>query len=200
MSAPALRFILASLFLFFCQWSDAVAQADTTVVLADTVAPKSKVRMSFGQPHRPKRAVWMSAALPGLGQVYNKRWWKLPIIYGGFAGLVYGIVSSDMQRTEYRDAYLKRVDNDPATVDPYETRYSDANMKELISYYQRNRDLCIIFTVALYGLNIIDATVDGHLFSFDVSEDLSMSARPMLMQPLNAATPLGGVGIVFTLR
>lgn len=114
--------------------------------------------------------------------------------------MVYGIVSNDMQRTEYRNAYLMRVDDDPTTIDPYTSRYSDSNMKELISYYQRNRDLCIIFAVALYGLNIIDATVDGHLFSFDVSEDLSMSARPMLMQPLNAATPSGGVGLVFTLK
>lgn len=156
--------------------------------------------MSFGRPHKPKKAIWMSAALPGLGQVYNKRWWKVPIIYGGLAGLVYGITWNDLQRSEYRNAYLLRVDDDPNTSDPYAGRYSDANMKELISYYQRNRDLCIIFTVVLYGLNIIDATVDGHLFSFDVSENLTMSARPMLMQPMNALTPSGGVGIMLTLR
>ncbi|MFT6209893.1 MAG: hypothetical protein ACJAYA_000537 [Bacteroidia bacterium] len=148
---------------------------DTVVrpLAADTAIVKKK-------KHSPFKATVMSAALPGLGQVYNGKWWKVPIIYGGFGGLIYSSVFNDLQCRTYKEAYLIRIDDDPATIDQFEGQFTDANLLELVSRFQRNRDLSLIFTGVLYALNIIDATVDGHLKDFDVSDDLSLKIRPTI--------------------
>ena len=122
----------------------------------------------------------MSTALPGLGQVYNGKWWKVPIIYGAFGGLIYSAVWNHGKCATYRDAYLIRIDDDPTTTDQFEGRYSDANLRELVDFYQRNRDLSLVFTGVIYALNIIDAGVDAHLKDFDVSDDLTLKVRPTL--------------------
>lgn len=161
----------------------AVAQdvpADTVVVEADTTETIVKEK----KKHSPFKASIMSTALPGLGQIYNGKWWKVPIIYGGFGGLIYSSVINDVRRREFLNAYIARVDDDPNTVDTqFEGQYSDANLRELSEFYQRNRDLSIIFTGVLYALNIIDASVDAHLKDFDVSDDLTLKVRPS-MQPM----------------
>lgn len=146
----------------------------TNVKTDTTIVQKKK--------HSPFKATIMSAALPGLGQIYNGKWWKVPIIYGGFGGLIYSSVFNDLKCRTYKEAYLVRIDDDPATTDEFEGRYSDANLRELVDFYQRNRDLSLIFTGVLYALNIIDATVDAHLKDFDVSDDLSLKVRPTMHQ------------------
>ena len=110
----------------------------------------------------------MSALFPGLGQAYNKKYWKMPVIYAGFGGLGYAIGTTHTKYIIYRDAYIKRVDGDSTTIDDFQL-YSSDNLFTLQDYYRRNRDLFIIGTAALYVLNIIDASVDAHLFSFNVS-------------------------------
>lgn len=142
----------------------------------------------------------MSAALPGLGQVYNGRWWKVPIIYGGFAGLTYMAVSNNENMLRYKNAYLLRVDDDPDTVDEFSGIYSDANLQQLKTAHQRNRDLSFILMGILYVLNIVDANVDGHLKDFDVSEDLSLRLRPTLQPAGPNHLPAAGVALTFTLR
>lgn len=140
----------------------------------------------------------MSAALPGLGQVYNGKWWKVPIIYGAFGGLIYSAVFNDMRCRTYKQAYLIRIDDDPNTTDQFVGKYSDANLRQLVDKYQRNRDLSLIFTGAFYALNIIDAAVDAHLKNFDVSDDLSFKVRPSFQQvgPNGMPTPV----LALTLR
>lgn len=159
-------------------------------VISDSITVQSDATESVEEeqkPHSPVRATIMSAALPGLGQVYNGKWWKVPIIYGGFGGLIYSSVINDIRRREFLNAYLARVDDDPNTVDDqFEGQYSDGNLRELADFYQRNRDLSIIFTGVLYALNIIDASVDAHLKDFDVSDDLTMKVRPSV-QPMGPA-------------
>jgi hypothetical protein len=125
----------------------------------------------------PKKAAVMSACLPGLGQVYNRKWWKVPVIYAGFGGLTYGFIWNQNYVKDYRDALRSRYDDDPTTVDGF-TRYSDDDLVTLKNYYQRYRDLYIIGAAALYTLQIVDATVDAHLATFDVSDDLSMKFSP----------------------
>ena len=121
----------------------------------------------------------MSAILPGLGQAYNKKYWKMPVIYAGFIGLGYAVSANHVKYKAYRDAYVARVDSDPNTVDTkYMNLYTDGNLITLQDYYHRYRDLAIIGCAALYVLNIIDASVDAHLFNFDVSDDLSMRIVP----------------------
>lgn len=177
--------------LSHCVFAQKKAKQDTLVV-ADTTSIVQKKK------HSPFKATIMSTALPGLGQIYNGKWWKVPIIYGGFGGLIYSSVFNDLKRQTYKEAYLRRIDDDPNTVDEFEGVYSDANLRELVSFYQRNRDLSLIFTGVLYALNIIDASVDAHLKDFDVSDDLTLKVRPTA-QPMGPAM-MPAPAIALTLR
>lgn len=130
--------------------------------------------------HSPKKAAIMSAILPGLGQVYNKQYWKPIVIYGGAAGLIYMFNQNQKNFTNYRDAYIARTDNDAGTIDQYVGEYSDNNLFTLQKFYRRYRDLAVIGGSLLYLLNIVDASVSAHLFTFDVSDDLSLNISPSL--------------------
>lgn len=165
---------------------------------ADSISTEPVVKEK--KKHSPFKATIMSTALPGLGQVYNGKWWKVPIIYGGFGGLIYSSVFNDLKFQTYKKAYLVRVDDDPSTTDEFEGVYSDANLRELVDFYQRNRDISLIFTGVLYALNIIDASVDAHLKDFDVSDDLSMKIRPT-MQPVGPSMmPTPALAVTFRLK
>jgi len=142
--------------------------------------------------HSPKKAVLYSALLPGLGQWYNRKYWKIPIIYAGFGTIGYFIAWNNGFYKTYKLAYSDLTDGDPNTnsyLDLDATKYYDLenptdynNFKTGLSkqseYYRRNRDLLIISMAGFYGLNIIDASVDAHLFDFDISEDLTMNWQP----------------------
>jgi len=140
---------------------------------ADTVVLKSS-------SHSPKKAAIMSALLPGLGQAYNKKYWKMPIIYAGFGGLGYVFVFNQKRFVMYRDAFKYRVDADAGTVDEYVGVYTDNDLVTLKNYYHRYRDVAVIGGLVLYMLNIVDAAVDAHLFTFDVSDNLSMNIAPYI--------------------
>lgn len=187
---PFLLITILSAGSAFAQKQDSipkVGQADSTVV-------KQKKK------HSPFKATIMSTALPGLGQVYNGKWWKVPIIYGAFGGLIYSSVFNDLKCRTYKEAYLVRIDDDPNTTDQFVGRYSDANLRELVDFYQRNRDLSLIFTGVVYALNIIDAAVDAHLKDFDVSDDLSLKVQPT-MQPVGPAMmPMPAVALTLRLK
>jgi hypothetical protein len=167
-----LRVILISILIIysvthsFSQVTDSTSY--TTTHKSDTLKKK----------HSPKKAALMSACLPGLGQVYNKKYWKVPVIYVGFAALGYAFYRSQTLYVNYRDAYKYRVDNDPTTIDNYMYVYSDNTLFEIQQHYHRNRDLSAIGLGLVYILNIVDASVDGHLFTFDVSDDLSFNIHP----------------------
>lgn len=128
--------------------------------------------------HSPKKATFLSLALPGLGQIYNKKYWKVPIIYAGLAGTIYFAIQEKNQFKELKEAYIKRVDNDPNTVDTKYRNYSDQNMLSKIDFHRRNRDLLFIASGIVYALNVVDAAVDAHLYYFDLSDNLSASIRP----------------------
>lgn len=147
--------------------------------------------------HSPRKATIFSAVLPGLGQAYNKKYWKIPIIYGAFGTLGYFIYDNNSNYKLYKNAYSSRTDDDPLTVDEFEGLYTTENLKVLREYYRRNLELTVIFTFAAYSLNIIDAAVDAHLFDFDVSQDLSLHIQPSITPPLLGHKP--GAGITFTL-
>lgn len=159
---------------------DSVALNTDTVIVKNDSVPTKKANPSEFKRHSVKKAVLYSALVPGWGQVYNKKWWKVPIIYAGFGGLGFAIGWNAKKWHTYSDAYRMRVDTFPETVDPYVGIYSDANLLTLKNYYRRNMDLSIIFTTVLYALNIIDAAVDAHLFEYDVSDDLTLRVQPQL--------------------
>lgn len=152
----------------------------------------------------PTRAVWLSALFPGLGQVYNRRYWKLPIVVGGFMGLGYATSWNNGQYQDYVGAYRDLMDSDPSTnsymdfFPPTVTESSlDKNwlqnvMKQRRDYYRRNRDLCIICLVAMYLVCMVDAYVDASLAHFDISPSLSMDVAPALIsQPATRQPALG---------
>lgn len=136
--------------------------------------------------HSVRKATVLSAILPGAGQVYNRKAWKVPIIYAGFAGLGYLFRQNQKNYTAFEDALLARYDNDPTTTDPYIDIYTEDNLRTLSDFYRRNRDLSFIGITLLYVLNIVDAHVDAHLFRFSTDDNLSVVCTPDLK-----ATPSG---------
>lgn len=122
--------------------------------------------------HSPKKATMLSSFLPGAGQYYNKKYWKIPIIYAGFGILGYSVSFNQFNYRYYKDELIRRQQG-LGGLNPDLERYSNSNLDELQSFYRRNRDLSYIGIALLYVVNVIDATVDAHLFEFDMSDDLS---------------------------
>ncbi|MDO5522729.1 MAG: DUF5683 domain-containing protein [Bacteroidia bacterium] len=144
------------------------------------------------EPFRPdpKKAVIYSAIFPGLGQIYNRKYWKLPILYGGFVGFAYAITWNNGHYQDYFIWQKTLIDDDPTTNEwhngiPYgqtpetvDKQWLAGIYKDRKDYFRYYRDLSIILTVAWYGLGIVDAYVDAQLFEFDVSPDLSLRVEP----------------------
>lgn len=169
----------------------AVIDAPAMASLPDSLKIESGAVRMFNPD--PTRAVWMSALFPGLGQAYNRRWWKLPIVAAGFMGLAYGTSWNNGMLADYTRAYADIMDNDPNTKSymdffPSTIREEDLDktwltniLKSRKDYYRRNRDLCIISMVGVYLLAMVDAYVDAQLAHFDISPDLSMDVAPALI-------------------
>lgn len=126
----------------------------------------------------PKKAALLSL-IPGAGQVYNKKYWKVPIIYTGLITSAYFINDNHHQYKAYKKAYLIRIDNDPNTTDEYVGQYSSNDLTVLKDFYRRNREISILCFVGVYILNIVDASVDAHLFDYDISENMSLNVSPL---------------------
>lgn len=151
------------------------------------------------QKHSPHKATIYSAILPGLGQAYNKKYWKIPIIYGGFGALAYMTRENTLEYRKFLEAYryVATDDGTPPPDNDYIDRYSEQQLLSGKNLYRRNVEIGYILGGVLYILNIIDATVDAHLFYYDISEDLSMKLEPaMLSNPL-AARPVSGLSMTF---
>jgi hypothetical protein len=130
--------------------------------------------------HSPKKAGWMSAALPGLGQGYNKKYWKIPIVYAGFAGSGFGIYYFYSRYKIYRDEYRNRLNEKTDLLNPDLASLGNDNINAVKQSYQRDMEIFIIVSVVWYFFNILDAVVDAHLMSFDVSDDLSVYVVPSI--------------------
>ena len=131
--------------------------------------------------HNPKIATFRSAVLPGWGQIYNKKYWKLPIVYGAL-GVTAGIFFYNLKTyKQLKQAVIYRSDNDPANdilvVEEYRN-LSTASLRSARSIYRQNIDYSVLAFIVLWGLNVVDATVDAHLKEFDVSDDISFKIKP----------------------
>lgn len=165
----------------------AVVVVDSTLQKSDSLAFKKKIE----KRHSAKKAAWMSAVLPGLGQAYNKRWWKLPIIYAGFAGLGYGIYYFGTNYTGYRNAYRLQVDGDSTTIGSYKGITNALELKSYRDYHKRNLDIMAIITAVWYALNIVDAAVDAHLFHWNVDDKLALDLHPFAPSIANSSAAVG---------
>ena len=186
-----------------------IIAAEMIAARRDSLRKDSLRRDTYGQVRifrpDPNRAVWLSALCPGLGQIYNRRYWKLPIVVGGFLGLTYATTWNNSMLNDYTKAYGDAMDSDPNTKSymdfyPPTTREEDINMdwlkrvlKSKKDFYRRNRDLCIISMVGLYLLCMVDAYVDASLANFDITPDLSMKVKPAVIEPQLGKLPAVGL-------
>jgi hypothetical protein len=138
--------------------------------------------------HSPRKASFYSAVLPGLGQIYNHKYWKVPIIYAGLFALFKALQWNNDNYLNFKKAYIYRTDNDPNTSFefPYggssTARLQDNQLLDGMDYHKRYRDLSIFGIAGFYILNIIDATVDAYLFDYDVSQKLTLKVKPALIE------------------
>ncbi len=160
------RFISCFVFLLGTFLSTAQIQIEEAGTILDTTYYKPI------DPLAPSKAAFYSAILPGLGQAYNKRYWKIPIVYGGLAAGYYFYNDNNKSYHEFRDIYKRRLEG--YTDDKYYGIYSDQVVINAQRTYQRNRDISMMVMLGVYVLNIIDANVDAHLLQFNVNENLSL--------------------------
>jgi hypothetical protein len=166
--------VLVSFFLpSFCQ------ERDTLVIITDTISKSEKIAQKdsiFLARHSPKKASIYSAVLPGLGQIYNHKYWKVPIIYAGFGGLVYGVIYNADNYQYYKDKYKYMLDNNLTEWEGITIRQAEVYK----DFHRRWRDLLSIGTAGFYVLQILDATVDAHLINYDISEDIALIIDPAI--------------------
>lgn len=140
----------------------------------------------------PRRAALLAAAFPGLGQAYNRKYWKIPIVYIGAGAFVYFFEFNQKRYISYRDAYIARTDNNDLTVDRYVGLIqNESTLRRATDYYRRNRDFTIILSVLFYGLTITDALVDAHLAGFNITDDVALKINPTLITSPQSTTTAG---------
>lgn len=159
-----------------------IAQEDSlSVSAAENIIVKEDRDYKPYDPLAPARAAFYSAVLPGLGQAYNGKYWKIPIAYGGLGVGVYFYLKNDEQYDRYRSIYKRRLagfTDDEFTTPTGTQRVTNDGLIRAQRFYQRNKEISILVIAGIYALNIIDANVDAHLQQFNVNEDLSL--RPAL--------------------
>jgi len=193
-------FLPGCLLLLICliQPGQLSAQDDAFFLDSLDVLTEQATLMKQSDPSQlrdPKKAALYSAVLPGLGQAYNKKYWKIPFIYGGFVALAYWIDWNNDNYNLYRSALYAVIDDDQDTVNPF-PGFSESQLRQITDEFRRNRDILVILTGVLYTLNIVDAHVDAHLKEFDINEDLAFSLKP---STVNAGI-VQGTGLSLTLR
>lgn len=161
-----------------------------------------------------KRALWLSIVLPGAGQIYNRKYWKLPIVYGGVVGCAYAMQWNNQMYHDYSQAYMDLVDNDPQSHsydqflhlgnkidDSNKARFEELFRKRK-DRYRRWRDLSFFTLIGVYALSVIDAYVDASLSEFDISNDLSLRVEPTIFNNHSQRNPIksGALGIQCSLR
>ena len=176
--------------MIFAQVSDtlAVSKTEGTLVVRDSLPAIVEY-----DPLAPSRAAFYSAVVPGLGQAYNKKYWKIPIIYAGMAAGIYFYKIQDDDYNRFRDAYKRRLagyTDDEFYGNGPQPIISNDRLINAQRSAQKNKSISIIVSVAFYLLNIVDANVDAHLQQYEVREDLSL--QPSIdVNPLNAQTQYG---------
>ena len=187
---------------------DSIAKGDAKALLGDSlnvvedstslVVKKKQHKMkekrdwNTWKPN-PQRALWLALVLPGAGQIYNRKFWKLPIIYGGFLGCIYALTWNNMMYKDYSQAYLDIMDDDPGTASYNKflhlgntiTPENEERYKEIFrsrkDKYRRWRDMSFFVMLGVYAISVIDAYVDAELSVFDISNDLSLTIEPAVI-------------------
>jgi hypothetical protein len=157
---------------------DSAKRADTLVMRQQRQTDSIVVSP---EPHSPRKAAFYSAVLPGLGQAYNREYWKIPLVAVALGTSTYFFVDNFKTYIDFRDAYRIRMDGNQQTVDKYVNLYSDLGLKANRDAFRQYVDYSVLVFILAYGLNIVDATVFAHLRNFDMSDDLSAKVRPAII-------------------
>lgn len=182
--------------------------ADTSVThyvfnadsIGELVRPKLKGRFVPNS----KKALWLAIVIPGGGQIYNRKYWKLPLIYGGFMGCIYAMSWNNTMYRDYSQAYIDIMDSDENTKsyenfipERYDVNANKTRLQDLFrrkkNYYRRFRDLSMFCMIGVYALSIIDAYVDAELSSFDISKDLTLRVHPTVIQEKYSTMRVSGM-------
>ncbi len=175
------------------------------VMVIDTLVTKKK-RIN---PLAPSKATFYSAVLPGLGQIYNKRYWKVPIVYAAIGTGIYAYTFNDGRYNRFRDAFKRRragftddefYDLDGSGIDPGNPDFSDDALEDAQERFQRDRDLALLITILLYALNVVDANVDAHLKQYNIDDDLSFDLDIQPYIDLNPITTDPNYGLALTIK
>ena len=177
---------------------------DSLSLVVDTTFNKKELAQDWStwRPN-PKRALWLALVIPGGGQIYNRKYWKLPLVYGGFIGCMYAMNWNNTMYKDYSQAYLDLMDNDPTTqsynqflhlgmkitTESDKKRYQEIFRKRK-DKYRRWRDLSFFVMLGVYALSVIDAYVDAELSVFDISDDLSLKVEPAILNNGSSSNPL----------
>lgn len=163
------------------------------------VEAEDLVSRDSGRTVDPGKAALYSALVPGLGQIYNRKYWKLPIVYVALGTATYAAIWNNQQANIYLDAFYEQTD--PGNPNPgFAGVYTEAQLIELYYQHRRWQDMSIIIGAALYGLQVLDAYVDAHLYDFDVSDDLTLHWEPSLINMSYQAIPALGVGLTLSFK
>ena len=173
--------------------AEVLTHADSVTLATDSLQMTKKKRDWATWKPDPKRALWLGLVLPGAGQIYNRKFWKLPIIYGGIVGCMYAMTWNNQMYHDYSQAYMDIMDNDPSTASYNQfmhlgakitneniSRYQDL-FKRRKDRYRRWRDMSFFVLAGVYALSVIDAYVDASLSEFDISNDLSLRVEPAII-------------------
>ena len=152
--------------------------AQDELKVTDVIVAKDTIKKTKINPLAPSKAAFYSAILPGLGQAYNKKYWKIPIVYAAIGTGIYSYSFNNKRYHEFRDAYKKRLAG--FTDDEFQGILDNNRLIAAQRFHQKNRDLSMLVTAGLYILNIVDANIDAHLMQFNVNDDLSI--RPDFQQ------------------
>jgi len=166
--------------------------SETTEAPENKIVTKTKKRSSLDsippRVHSPKKASWL-ALIPGAGQIYNKKYWKLPIVYAGLSATAFLIYYYGDLTYMYRKEYVARANNKIDDLNPDLANFGDENISSQRDFYRRNMEICVAACVIVYALSILDAAVDAHLFYYDVSDNLALGVKPQInYNPINGAT------------
>lgn len=180
---------------------DSVTAQDVAFINDSVAQTKPKKDWSTWRPN-PKKALWLAIVIPGAGQIYNRKYWKLPIFYGGFLGCIYAMRWNNQMYHDYSQAYMDIMDDNPetesyneflhlgATVDESNQETYENLFKKRKDKYRKWRDLSVFVLIAVYALSVIDAYVDASLSEFDISEDLSLKVEPAVMHNKSSTNPV----------
>jgi hypothetical protein len=195
-----IRIFLLVLLVLFTAYNHSFAQEEDSKKPKKEKKVKKKDLDRDVSPH--KATLW--ALIPGAGQIYNRKYWKLPIVYAGFAVTGYFAITNRQEYLKYRDAYICAVNGETDTTftceDPLALKYPKENLANYSDYYRRNMELSYILMGVWYILTILDATVDAHLYYWDVNDNLSLKVEPIYQPVFIPTTKPSYNGLRLTLR